>query len=254
MRLWIQNNPGKSLVSMIVLSTMLVLFMVWAIVSNYDASGERAKAVKFAGENRDLKDAKERAEGSLITANGATAQAQAAQAKADQLAGACNAAREKDGQVADALNGLGNKVDGVAGKCNANVTVLERPRQRVAATPVAPRSAPSSPAGSSASGGSTPSGLAAYLICQYKNDGVVKETSQQPNEGSCKAWADGLAKRDGKIPRLDTATATPGIAAPVGCESKPGTKQGILNLPGHALHEKTVCALPGDPKISKWLS
>ena len=63
-----------------------------------------------------------------------------------------------------------------------------------------------------------------------------------PGDTNISQWLDGSP--------VAVATAN----TPVGCESKPGTKQGILNLPGHALHEKTVCALPGDPKISKWLS
>ncbi len=37
------------------------------------------------------------------------------------------------------------------------------------------------------------------------------------------------------------------------CAHDPGTKQGILNLPGHQLHGRTVCAKPGDVNISEWL-
>lgn len=37
------------------------------------------------------------------------------------------------------------------------------------------------------------------------------------------------------------------------CAHDPGTKRGILNLPGHKMHGQTVCAPPGDVNISKWL-
>jgi len=41
------------------------------------------------------------------------------------------------------------------------------------------------------------------------------------------------------------------VASP--CGPFPGTKQGVLNLPGNAKHGQTVCALPGDTNISQWL-
>jgi hypothetical protein len=37
------------------------------------------------------------------------------------------------------------------------------------------------------------------------------------------------------------------------CAHDPGTVQGVLNLPGHQLDGKTVCAKPGDTNISRWL-
>ena len=37
------------------------------------------------------------------------------------------------------------------------------------------------------------------------------------------------------------------------CAGDPGTKRGILDLPGHPKHGQTVCAKDGDPNISSWL-
>lgn len=37
------------------------------------------------------------------------------------------------------------------------------------------------------------------------------------------------------------------------CAHDPGTAPGILNLPGHPMDGKTVCAKPGDTNISRWL-
>lgn len=37
------------------------------------------------------------------------------------------------------------------------------------------------------------------------------------------------------------------------CEHDPGTKRGVLNLPGHPKNGQTVCAKPGDLNISSWL-
>jgi hypothetical protein len=35
-----------------------------------------------------------------------------------------------------------------------------------------------------------------------------------------------------------------------GCENAPGTRQGILNLPGHPKNNQTVCAKPGDRNVT----
>ena len=37
------------------------------------------------------------------------------------------------------------------------------------------------------------------------------------------------------------------------CAHDPGTAPGILNIPGHPMDGKTVCAKPGDTNISRWL-
>jgi hypothetical protein len=37
------------------------------------------------------------------------------------------------------------------------------------------------------------------------------------------------------------------------CAHDPGTRQGVLSVPGHPMDGKTVCAKPGDTNISRWL-